>query len=152
MRYSGRLAADVEFELPTLAAVTADAPQLEHAQLGYTRLQVHRDARALVAVAAGVERRHQRRQLGELVAPGFDEGTGVIVAPCRRAEEAELGLLADDERELLGRQLDVAAFLESARHDAQGLQRRAHAGHGRHRALHPDIVRARRAAADAHTT
>ena len=65
-------------------------------------------------------------------------------------EEAELGRLADDQAELLRRQLDLGAFLHAERHDAQRLDRRAHAGHRGHRGLDADVVGAGGAAADAH--
>src|SRR5262249_54448829 len=143
------LAADIELELPALAIVATDEPELEHSDFVDACLQMHGDGGAFVA--APLEHGAERRQLFHVVlVPGIEQRPDVIVAPARRAEEAELGGLADHEAELAHRQRDLAALLETVRDHAQGLDRRTRAGHRRHGGLDAEIERARHAAADAH--
>src|SRR5262245_35931209 len=130
--------ADVELQLPLLLLVAADARQLERADLGHLAVQVygHRLPLALVRV----QRRRQRRQLLDLLLPVLDDGAGGVVATHRRAEEAEVGRLADDQAELLPRHVGLGALLHAERHDAQRLDRRRGAGHRRLRRLDADVV------------
>src|SRR5262249_28407713 len=118
---------DVELELPALLAVARDAPERERADLGDLRLQADRNGAALLAGAG--ERGLERRELLELaLAPGLDHGARTVAPAHGRAEEPELGRLADDQSELRTRQLHLAALLHAERRDAEGLHRRRHAG------------------------
>src|ERR1044072_8784460 len=89
---------DVEFELPTLRAVARDAPDFERADLGHARFKADGEHRVLLAFE--LERDFERAQLLDLVAPVLDEASNLVGLAHRRAEEAELGGLADDEPEL----------------------------------------------------
>ena len=51
---------------------------------------------------------HERRELLDLVAPDLEHGAERVLFAAARAEEAELGRLADDEAELLAGQLELA--------------------------------------------
>ena len=65
------------------------------------------------------------------------------------AEEAEADRLADDDAELVRRELRLRPLLHSERREAHRGDRRLDAGDGRHGALDADVVGARRPAADA---
>ncbi|MNT70161.1 hypothetical protein D3C72_2085180 [compost metagenome] len=82
--------------------------------------------------------------------PEVEQGADLVLAPHRRAEEAEMHRLAHHQAELLRRQRGIGAFFHAERRHAQRLDRRLEAGHRRHRRLHRDIVGARGAATDAH--
>ena len=73
---------------------------------------------------------------------------GGVVAAGGRAEEAELGGLADDQAELGAGDVGLGPFLHAHRHDAEGLDRRRHARDGRGRGLDADVIGPRHAAAD----
>ncbi|KGX04687.1 putative molecular chaperone HspA/DnaK domain protein [Burkholderia pseudomallei MSHR640] len=101
--------------------------------------------------ARGRQRRLDRVELLQLVGrPEVEQRADLVLPAHRRTEEAEADGLADDEAELLRRQRGVGAFLHPERRDAQRLDRRLEAGHGRHRRFDRDVIRARRAAANAH--
>src|SRR6478609_253520 len=92
------LLADVELKLPAVLVVAAVAPQLERADLGHLAVQVDRHHAALLA--GRLQRRRHRRQLVDLALPVLDQGADGVAPADGRAEEAELGRLADDEAEL----------------------------------------------------
>ena len=95
------------------------------------------------------QRHFQRAQLFEVVAPVVDQRARRVALPHERAEETELGRLADDEAELTTGDRRAAALFHPERDDAQGLERCGQPGDGRHRALDADVVAAGRAAANA---
>src|ERR1700750_1878014 len=86
---------DVEFELPALRAVARDAPDFERADLGHARLKA--DGQHRVLLAFEVERDFERARLFNLVAPVLDHAPDLVGLAHGRAEEAELGGVADDE-------------------------------------------------------
>src|SRR5215207_2172926 len=138
---------DVELELPALRAVARDAPDFERADLRHARLKA--DGQHRVLLAFELERDLERAQLLYLVAPVLDEAADLVGLAHRRAEEAELGGLADHEAELAPGDGGLRPLLHAERHDAQRLERGGQPRHGRHGALDADVVGARRAAADA---
>src|SRR5689334_15706389 len=87
----------IELELPALLAVAAQAPDFKRADLGDLAVQVHGHGAAFLAGA--VERRLQRAQFIDLSLPFLDKQTRGVGTANRRAEKAELGLLADDQAE-----------------------------------------------------
>src|SRR5215208_5423715 len=112
---------DVEFELPALRAVARDAPDLERAHLGHARLQP--DGHDRVILPVHLERDLERARLLYLVAPVLDEAADLVALTHRRAEEAELGGLADHEAELAPGDGGLRPLLHAEGHDAQGLER-----------------------------
>src|SRR5215207_7279999 len=138
---------DVELQLPALRAVARDAPDFERADLRHARLKADGQDRVLLAVH--LQRDFERAQLFDLVAPVLDDGTYLVGLAHRRAEEAELGGLADDEAELAPRDRGLRPLLHAEGHDAQSLERGGQPRHGRHGALDADVIGAGRAAADA---
>ena len=120
----GRLA-DVEFELPAAVVAGALAPELEGADLGDVGVEADGDGLA--------RRRRPRRP--RAVSSGASSwsssglqrsriGADGVVAAGGRAEEAELGRLADDQAELGAGDVGLGPFLHPHRHDAEGLDRR----------------------------
>ena len=82
------LAAHVELELPALFSVATHTPQLENAELGDARLQAHGYGRSLVPFPAyGC---FERFELTDVVAPGFEQGSHLVVAARCGAQKAKL--------------------------------------------------------------
>src|SRR4051812_14905377 len=99
------LDADVELELVALLRRGLDGGELQRADLGDLRVELHGHHGA----ARTFERGLDRRDLGELGLAGIDGGAHRVLAAGARREEAEGRWLADDEAEL-HRQLDLAAL------------------------------------------
>ncbi len=142
--------AHVELELPAPRAVARDAPELERADLGHVRAEADRD------------RAPRRRPSASSVAssggsssssPCSQRSTTVPGRSSRRTDEPKKRnsrRLADDEPELRAR----AARPRVPSSMPNGATQSAFTGggmpgHRRHRRLDADVVRARRAAADA---
>src|SRR5207244_2078955 len=82
----------------------------------------------------------------------LDQYADRVVLANRGAEEAELDGLADDQSELLARNLGVRALLHPERRNGEGFHRIRLSGHGGHGAFDADVVSSRYAAADTHAT
>ena len=87
------------------------------------------------AVSSGVE------LLELLGVPAFEDGADGVVAAGGRAQEAELGRLADDQADLGAGDVGLGSFLHAHRHDAQGLDRRRNARDRRRGRFEADVVR-----------
>ena len=134
---AGNGVAQPEFEPPAVLGLTRATPELERADLGQTNLEVH-GQHAIGELPAEADDRPQRRQRRE--SGRIDDVASVLAAPIGRRVERERDGPIGHELELPVGDLDGLALLHAARHDAQ---------RGRRRAAEPDVVRARRAAADA---
>src|SRR5438128_2515811 len=90
--------AHVEFQLPALLAVAAQAPQLQSPHFGDPGVDVDRHRAALLA--RSFQGGREGTQLVDLALPVVDQRAHRVAAPDGRAEETELGRLADDQAEL----------------------------------------------------
>ena len=84
--------ADVQFELPSIRAVTGDAPQFQGADFGDSTLE--RDGDRAVAAAVSGQRDFQRAHLLEIVAPVFDERPDGVSLAGGGTEEPEFRRLS----------------------------------------------------------
>src|SRR5215203_3136786 len=119
---------DVELQLPALRAVARDTPDFERADLRHARLKA--DGQHRVLLALHLQSDFERAQLFYLVAPVLDHAPDLVGLAHRRAEEAELGGLADDEAELAPRDGGLRPLLHAEGHDAESFERRGQTGHG----------------------
>ncbi len=115
----------VEFQLPAPGVAGALARELERADFGDARVQPDRHGLARAAVV-GFEGGLERVELLEFFGvPALEDGADGVVAAGGRAQEPELGRLADDQADLGAGDVGLGAFFHAHRHDAQGLDRRA---------------------------
>ena len=77
--------------------------------------------------------------------------SGSIAASVRRRVEPEFGGVPGQKTEISSFDEEFRAFLHSLGNNAQRLYRRFEAGHSRHRALKPDVVRPRCSGLDPNT-
>src|SRR5207249_3773631 len=112
-----------ELQLPALVALRAHAPELEHAYLGEPRLEA--DGRvAFLEGVVGWQRGFERIGFGEFFwRPARQQIAWLVVFAGGRAEEAEVGGLADHQADLAGGDVDLRPFLHAVRHYTQGPQR-----------------------------
>src|SRR5262245_3738275 len=132
----------VEAELPAPARPVLDRRELERADLGRTRVQVHVDDLARLALELGLD----RRELGDLPRVGMSSDR--IVLARRRSKEPKRNRLAQHEPERL-RQTHLAALFHTEGRHAHRIDARSDARHGELGPLDPHVVRVRRAPADA---
>src|SRR4051812_16171012 len=76
---------DVQLELPALAAIARNTPELDRADFGHLALEGHRDSGAVLAV--DLQRHVQGAQFFEIVAPILDQRSRRVVLTDCGAEE-----------------------------------------------------------------
>src|SRR5881628_3323741 len=135
----GRLAdrlAEAELEAPAMVGGTRAAPDLERADLGQPHLEVD-GKRRLDQLPPEAEDGPDGRQRGEPARR--DDLARALAAAVRRREQREGDGPVGEQLELGLRDLALLALLHAARHEAE-----------RAPGAEPEVVGARRAAADAH--
>src|SRR5439155_4224520 len=134
-RLSHRLA-QAELEAPAVVGGARPAPDLERADLREAYLEVHRE-RGLDQLAPEAEHGADGRERRQ--PSGRDEVARALPAPVRRREQGKGHGPVGEQLELGLGDLERLALLHAARHEAEGAPVAA-----------PQVVRPRRAAADAH--
>src|SRR5215468_9840702 len=81
------LLTDVQFELPTIRAVTRSTPEFERSDFRHTRFQTHGQHTSLLAL--NCERNFKRVELLDLAAPVLQQIADPVLLSNRGAQEAK---------------------------------------------------------------